>query len=437
MSYDTTQALAGIGALIKKLVVPSASALANRATAAAFQRVLEPLESNADPNNPGLVEIFQQINANIAALKEAGANDTASLLQLKRWTHDAYTCYEALQYLLRLSNGMGFRGPAHQFYETIVPEAFQFGKVSPIAVPGGPGPISPQPTPSPTTSPSPGGPTPTPAPSGGTPVGGPVPVPAPALPQMWLSAELTGIPGSGEPYNGVSLQSLLGLNSVFVPLFARTTNATSTDCYWLDDINDPTIIGGTTDLWTATYNATNLAVILSLSLDCADGTPRANFRPTDTVAFLNSLNVLAFQIAQAANRVGADAVCIAPGFFPYSGNGDYPALYMPQWTTIVSTIRSVFSGEILYLASPANAGPIGGPNAMDWSIWGAVGVAIQPPFGPATTAAAIQSYWETTIDKEGSAGYNTPAWGVNSWIRKLYDQWKTAGKKIWLYTGVR
>jgi hypothetical protein len=101
VNYDTTQALAVIGALIKKLVVPSAGALANRATAAAFQRVLEPLESNADPNNPGLVEIFQQVNANIAALREAGANDTASLLQLKRWTHDAYTCYEALQYLLR------------------------------------------------------------------------------------------------------------------------------------------------------------------------------------------------------------------------------------------------------------------------------------------------------------------------------------------------
>lgn len=436
MPFDTKTSLAIIQAKLKALKVPSPAALANRTTAKNFQQVLAPLESNADAANPGLFEIFQQANANIAyqnAELTADPDDPNDLIAMSQWLHDAYASYEAVQYLLRISNTIGFPGPAEQFYETIIPQARQWGKVAPIAVPGG----SPSPIIVP-IGPPPSPPTPSPPPVGGPrlPSPPPGPIPTPAVPSLWLSAVQTGISGSGEPNNGISLRATLGVNSVYIPIFARTSTGTSTDCFWLDDNNDPTIVGGLVDLWIDAYNSVNLAVILALVVDCADGTSRANFRPSDPRIFLGSLNARSLELAQTATRKGADAISIAPEIFPYAGTGDTPAQYMQQWRTIVTTARTAYSGAILYQAIPSNAGPIGGDNAMDWSIWSAIGLDIDPPFGTNATTATIQNYWETVVDVEGSAGYSQPVWGTNSWIRRLYNDWKAAGKKIWIYSGI-
>jgi hypothetical protein len=433
-NFNTTTALANIQAQLNALVVPSPSALKNRTTAANFQQILAPLQSNHDPNNPGLFEIFQQANANIAWQTAEIANDPddpGDVIAMTQWLHDVYASYEAIQYLLRVSNTIGFPGPATQFYETVIPEALQWGKVIPYQPIGSPPPIVPPiPAPPPVTTPPPPPPSSPGLPSPPAPPSGPV------APSIWLSAEQTGIAGSGEPNNGITLRAVLGVNSVYIPVFARTSTGTSTDCFWLDDDNNPTIVGGMIDLWVAAYDASNLAVILALVLDCADGTPRNAFFPTDTPLFLGELNARALELAQGANRNGADAISIAPEIFPYSGTGDTPAQYMSEWKTIVTTARTTFSGDILYQAIPNNAGPLNGAYAMDWSIWSAVGVDIYPPFGTNVTTATIQSYWETAVDPEGTAGYNEPLWGASSWLRLLYNDWKAAGKKIWIYTGL-
>lgn len=427
---NTTTALATIQAILKTLTVPP-NVLTSTTSAASFQQVIAPLESNSDPNNPGLLQVFDAANADIVtgnALLKTDPVNPADIIALSQSLHDAYAAYEASQYLTRLSANIGFPGPAQTFFATTIPQPQQFGAINQIVVPGQAPPVSPPIAGSPPTSRSPVVP----------PSVSPIPtLPGPpAVPTVWLSALLSGVAGSGEPNNGSTLIGTLDLNSVYIPVYATTISGTSTNCSWANADNDPTVVGGMVDLWINAYNSAGLAVILSLVVYCEDGTSLPNFRPSDTITFLSNLQILAGQLAATANRLGADAISIAPELFPYSGNGDTPAQYMPQWTNIVSTVRNVFTGDVLYQATPTNAGPVNGNATMDWTIWDAVGVIVNPPFSTNVTSTTIQAYWETVVDAEGSAGYNSPIWGTNSWLVQLYNQWKSIGKKIWLLAGV-
>lgn len=437
MTIDTKTALAAIQSVLKTLTVP-VNALTDRALAATVQVQLAPLESNGDPNQPGLAQIFAQTNLDIENTKNliAGENPVSSqdLIDFTDTLYDAYASYTAAQYLGRASAELGYRGPAQQFFATIIPQSVQTRLVLPVIIPQPPGPPGLPPTPVPPgPSPGPGG--------GGTPPPTPVPVPVPSppggLPSVLLAAVQTGVAGSGEPHNGAALRATLHVNSVYIPVYCSTNTGTSTDCTWLDANNDPTIVGGLVDLWIDAYVATGLSVILALVLDAKDGTARTDLRPNDTILFLQNLGKRAVELGQCANRRGAGAISIAPNIFPHSNTGDNPRQYMPQWSAIIAATRTVFGGAVLYQATPANAGPIGAVTSMDWTVWDAVGVDITAPFSTNTSLTQIKAYWESATDPEGSAGYDAPLWGPNSWLRKLYNDWHSSGKRIWLHSGIQ
>lgn len=436
MKNDTSASLAAINSVLKTLTTPT-NVLSDRQVARNFQQQLAPLESNGDPNQPGLAQIFAQTNLDIDSAKTTIANENPvspqDLIDISDTLYNAYSSYNASQYLGRLSAEIGFRGPAQQFFATIIPQSVQTRLVLPVIIPQPPGP--------PTTPPTPVPPGPPPSGGGGgvpppTPIPAPVPTPVGGLPNILLAAVQTGVAGSGEPHNGNALRATLHVNSVYIPVYAKTSTGTSTDCVWLDVNNDPTVVGGLVDMWVDAYTSTGLSVILALVLDAGDGTSRANLRPSDTILFLQNLGKRSVELGQCAKRKGAGALSIAPNIFPHSNNGDNPRQYMPQWTAIISGVRTVFGGPILYQATPANAGPIGATTSMDWSIWDAVGVDINAPFSTNTNPTQIKAYWESATDPEGSAGYNAPLWGPNSWLRQLYNDWHTSGKRIWLHSGI-
>lgn len=446
---DISSLLQALLNTIKSLRAP-ADLFTNSNSSDNFQRTLQSIESNADPLNPGLQEIFldanQRIASQTAAINAVDLPNSAQIVGLTEPLFTAWASFQANQYLLSLSARMGYSAPAAKFFAPIVPsvnvQLHPLPIIVPAPVPPATPPVSPPvsppvpapppipPTPAPTPTPTPPAPAPVP-----TPTPAPTPTPSPTSVLHFLSAQQSQFSGSGEPHNGATLKTALSINSVKVPLFATTPNASSMTCSWLNTNNDPTIVGGSVDLLVDLYTASGLSVILTLDLSCADGTPRAAFHPTNTITFLNNLNILANQLATNAARKGVSAISIAPGLFPSSNTGDSPSDYMLNWRNIYTSSKSLFSGNILYQASPANVGPMGSPTAMDFTnCWDAIGVIINPAFGNTTVAVNIKNFWESAIDI--TSNYNLPIFGANGWLRALYNEWANTGRKIFVETGI-
>lgn len=446
---DTSPQLAKIVDQLRNLTLPS-NVYTDSSVAAQFQQVLAQLESNADPNNPGLEQIFQ--SANDAIRVQKGQIDSANVPTKDQLTnfafplHDAWASWQMEQYLLRLSQTIGYPNAGQEFLANNIPEVNERPNPLPF-IPSPPTPPVPTPTPSP---PIPNPPPVVIVPPAGSPSGTPSPVPPGATPPpaspppatgngtvTYVAAQENLYPGSGEPNNAANVKTALNVNAVYIPVLAQTASATSINAMWKDTDNNPTLVGGPVDLVVQTYIANGLDVILALVLDCADGTARQDFHPTDTVRFLQNLKTLSSQLAAAAARLGASAISIAPGIFPYSNNGDGPADYMVDWRAIYTACKSLFSGPVLYQATPATVGPVGARTAMDWGIndtfiWDAIGVEISAPIGNATSSAQIEQLWETANDPESV--YQAPLFGANSWLRRLYTTWAPTGRKIWLTT---
>ena len=118
MPINATASLAILQAIIKTVVVP-ANVLVNTTSAQTFQQVLQPLESNSDPNNPGLAEVFEQANLDISNQNAALLTDPvdpADVIAIGTSLLNAATSYRALQYLTRVSSEIGFPVPAQQFF---------------------------------------------------------------------------------------------------------------------------------------------------------------------------------------------------------------------------------------------------------------------------------------------------------------------------------
>lgn len=416
----------------------------NSTEAARYQSVnLAPLESNANPLSPGLSELFEFATENMQAdlttidlaIKNGQIPNPATIIHLSTPLHDCWASFQVLNYLLYLSAYLGYPAPAAQFFAPIIPKLNAQLNPSPIIVPQpspprvpSPPPVpTPIPTPSPPPSPPPGPPTPTPTPT-------PSPPPSPPSATRLKVGKVNLYSGSGEPGNAGSLTALSGVTMISIPINALMPTQTSTTVDW-DSANNPTIVGGNIDQIVQAYQAVGLKVMLELQCDCADGTPRSQFFPTNAVTFITNLQSLAVALAQNATRLGCVAISIAPQLFPSQNSGDHPASYMVQWNNLYAATKAVFASPVLYVAAAANVGPKDSTIAMDWtSSWDAIGVRINPPIGSNVTAATIQNYWRVVNDTEASA-YAAPVFGASGWLATLAAAWVTGGKQLYIESG--
>ena len=173
---DTSAQLASLIAQIQALGSQIPNDIETNSTSAAnFQQALAAIESNSDPNNPGLEQIFiAQNNAILeqtAAINNAVAPNIPTINQVSDLAtplHDCWAAWQIEQYLLRLSAEIGYPGPAQQFIP-IIQQVNQRPFPAPILPPVPAPPPTPPPSGGPPPSPIIVPPGPTPTPPGGTP----------------------------------------------------------------------------------------------------------------------------------------------------------------------------------------------------------------------------------------------------------------------------
>ncbi len=140
-----------------------------------------------------------------------------------------------------------------------------------------------------------------------------------------------------------------------------------------------------------------LRVILQLHLDSQDGQWRANIAPGDRATWFANYATMAKHYAAIAQATGAESFIVGSELIKMAA-GDENSQNTPGWRSIISQVRSVYSGQVTYAA---NWGPQGAWNDEKNRI----------AFWDATDYVAIDAYFKLGNDFND----NSVATFVNAW----------------------
>jgi hypothetical protein len=183
---------------------------------------------------------------------------------------------------------------------------------------------------------------------------------------------------------------------------------------------DPNVM---TEIVTAIQeaHAQGLTVMLKPMVDCADGTWRGDFAPTDPALWFSQYQAMMVQYAQIAQANHVEMLCIGTEYESLSG-----PQYTQYWDNIIKAVRAVYSGPITYAATtnevlPGHAGFLGNLDYIGVDAYYPLTAAVPDP-----TVAQLNDAW-THYPAAGS--YSWPTNG-QSIVDFLHSVSTTYGKPI-------
>jgi Ca2+-binding RTX toxin-like protein len=148
-------------------------------------------------------------------------------------------------------------------------------------------------------------------------------------------------------------------------------------------------------------------VVLKPHLESVNRVWRAEFSPTDAKEWFANYKGMMLEYAKVAQEAGADMICVGTEMVsmtdPTKVCSDGVS-YTDKWKDIISSVKSVFSGETTYAATYSEA-----PKVRFWSIVDKIGVNPYVPLAQTNTA---------TVDEMKKALNETH---FNSWVANLYQ----------------
>ncbi len=124
-----------------------------------------------------------------------------------------------------------------------------------------------------------------------------------------------------------------------------------------------------------TAHADGLSVVLKPEISALDGTGSGSLKPSDVAAFFASYKAEIVHLATLAEQSGVETLALGNEMSSLSG-----AAYLPYWTDIISTVRSVYHGTLTYAAATDEAAKV-----SFWSQLDTIGVNTYPPLSATTT----------------------------------------------------
>lgn len=186
------------------------------------------------------------------------------------------------------------------------------------------------------------------------------------------------------PSANEAFQNMASLGSNSVALTTRIW----TDHRWGNEVKavdgktetDATLLAG-----FKAAHANGLDIVFKPNLSGLDGTISHSLAPTDVAAFFASYKAEVVHLADIAEQGDVGTFAIGNEMSSLSGEQ-----YEPYWRDIISSVRSVYSGDITYAAATDEASKVG-----FWDDLDIIGVNTYPPLTTSTepTVAELVNAW--------------------------------------------